>query len=88
MCSWSRLWTKGTKKQTNKQQQKNSIAISEDLGEKIGCWEQKQGTERAPCKHDQQRSGQSTCYLSGQTPGLIPTLTPYKKQACPPWGAS
>ena len=67
---------------------KNSIAISEELGAKTGYWEQKQGTEHAPCKHNQQRSGQNTCYLSGPTPGLIPTLTPYKKQACPPWGAS
>ena len=82
MCSWSKLWTKGTKRP------RNSTTISEELGAKTGCWEQKQATEHAPCTQDQQRSRQNTCHLSGPTPGFIPTLTPYKKQACPPWGAS
>ena len=42
------------------QQPKNSTAISEELGAKTGCREQKQGTEHAPCTQHHLRGGQTT----------------------------
>ena len=39
---------------------KNPTAPSEELREKAGCLEQKQGATHAPCTHHQRRGGQTT----------------------------
>ena len=44
MHSWSHAWTERTKKTKIK-----PTATSKELGEKTGCWEQKQRTAHASC---------------------------------------
>ena len=44
MGSWGKFWT-----QKIQRDKKNPTVIFEETGAKTGCWEQKQGTEHAPC---------------------------------------
>ena len=46
--------------QKDTKDQKTSTATSEEPGAKTGCWEQKQGTEHAPCTQHHQTGGRNT----------------------------
>ena len=85
MCSWGKFWT-----QKIQRDQKNPTATFEKAGAKTGCLEQKQGTACTWPLHTTSPKGWAKLLSqpSGPTPGHTPTLTPYKKQACPPQGVS
>ena len=71
MCSWGKLWTK------YKKRPKSPTAALEEPGAKAGhcaC-----PLHTAPPK----AWADHLSHPSGPTPGHTPTLTPYKKQACP-----
>ena len=75
MRSWGKFWTKD-----NKKRPKNPTATSEEPGATAGGQEQKQGY-CACLLHSAKGWAKHLSHPSGQTPGLSPTLTPYKEPA-------
>ena len=82
MRNWGKFWAKIQKRP------KHPTATSKELGAKIVCQEQKQGTAHAPCTQHHKEVGKTLKPLSCLTPGHTPTLTPYKEPAHPVSGVS
>ena len=70
MRNWGKFWAKIQKRP------KHPTATSKELGAKIVCREEKQGTAHAPCTQHHKEVGKTLKPLSCLSPGHTPTLTP------------
>ena len=82
MRSQGKFWTKDTRRP------KNPTAASEEPGVKTGCWEQKHGTEHAPCTPHHQRVGKTPKPPLRPDPWTHPYPHPIQGTSLPPQGAS
>ena len=80
MPRWGHLWKRY--KET-----KNPTAASEELGTKVGCYEQKQGTAQCPLHATHSEGGKPPKPPPLRTPRLTPALTPSKEPVCPTLGS-